>query len=65
MSDDWKGEHLIRAKPNTTLTTRVVASNMWHKKRRSNGKAAAASAEHSAFVCAIFRRNRHKDEQRK
>lgn len=66
MSDDWKGEHLIRSRPDTKLTTRVVAANMGHKKRRSSGKAAAASAEHSAFVVgAIFRRNRYKDEQRK
>lgn len=40
MSDDWKGEAAIRAKPTEAqrdLTTRSVAASVSHEKRRQMG----------------------------
>lgn len=67
MTDDWKGEHFIRAKMTCSLSdVRSIASKLGHKARRERGESAPASADHSRFVVgAIFKRNRAKDDQRK
>lgn len=66
MTDEWKGEHFIRAKPECRISeNRSLVSRIGHLKRRKRGEAAPASAEHTRFVVgAIFKRNRLKDEQR-
>ena len=51
MSDDWKGEHLIRnVKNERSLETRRVLSMLQHKKRRKEGIASPAAVSHASWA---------------
>lgn len=57
MKDDWKGEHLIRAKPSTedrAQENRRIVSMTWHKKRRKAGFATPAAVAHSRFAKTVY-----------
>lgn len=58
MSDDWKGEHFIRARPSVddrAQEGRRVVSTTWHKIRRKAGAPTPAAAGHSRFTRRVFR----------
>ena len=51
MSDDWKGEHVIRGqKVDRGLEGRRVLSSIQHKKRRADGYDAPAAKTHAEWA---------------
>ncbi len=59
MSDDWKGEHLIRGRGLSGMARRSnsmsALSNIAHEKRRRAGIPVPAKLEHDGFVTRVFR----------
>ena len=56
-SDDWKGEHLIKAKPTLRerhAETNRVINTIYHAKRRAKGAPAAGAKKHSGLMRAIL-----------
>ena len=62
MSDDWKGEHLIRNIPRDYAETQRLNNSIYHKKRRALGVPAAGAKKHNIFIKATFKES--KDEPR-
>lgn len=58
VADDWKGEHLIRARKPTKDERRSfgmsAVSSLTHEKRRRAGIPANGDAQHKRFVKSIF-----------
>lgn len=62
MSDDWKGEHLIRksiSKQESKSEVRRLVSSIAHTNRRAKGITHPAAKAHSSFVkLAVFRKEK-------
>lgn len=52
---DWKGEALIRAKPDRVSETRRLTNKLWHENRRKAGVATPAARKHTTFLKTVFR----------
>ena len=59
MTDDWKGEHLIRGQRLTGEALRLyrcrVGYAQWNKRRLERGDPHPSAAAHSAFAKTVFR----------
>lgn len=59
MTDDWRGEHLIRGrvpgKAERQAAGMSVVSSLSHELRRRAGIPVAAKREHDKFVTRVFR----------
>lgn len=58
MTDDWKGEHLIRGQRVQGETLRAdrckAGYALWNKRRRERGEPHPAAKKHSGFARSVF-----------